>query len=202
MSVLPISLCIPDIPAARAGETFVNHRSFGKMADGKPVELFSFDSGAMQVEFISVGAGILPVRWEKMSGPLRETAGFHYQEFSSLKQSLHLEDDPFHLGDDNKVSEWVEMLIPDTAKPLAFYDHPFFGKYPAITRNQFGKGSLTYEGTVLSGKLQEAILFGVLKEAGLSGPDQNLPPSVHVKHARNRGENRHIFISTTRVHRR
>ena len=136
------------------------------------------------------------VRWEMMPGPLKEAAGFHYQEFSSLKQPLYLKGDPFHLAEDNKVSEWAEMLIPDTAKPLAFYDHPFFGKYPAITRNQFGNGSLTYEGTVLSDKLQETVLLGVLKEAGLTGPDQALPAGIHVKHARNRdGKTIHFYFN-------
>ena len=90
----------------------------------------------------------------------------------------------------------AEMLIPDTAQPLAYYDHPFVGKYPAITRNEFGKGSLTYEGTVLSDKLQEAVLLGVLKEAGLAGPDQALPASIHVKHARNRdGKTLHFYFN-------
>ena len=42
------------------------------------------------------------------------------------------------------------MILPETAKSLAFYDHPFFGRYPAITRNEYGKGTVTYEGTVLS----------------------------------------------------
>ena len=127
------------------------------------------------------------VRWTMAPGPLREAAGFHYQEFSSLRQPLALKGDPFHAGEDNKVSEWAEMLIPDTAEPLAFYDHPFFGKYPAITRNRFGKGTLTYEGTVLSDQLQEKVLLDVLMLAGLTGPDQSLPPSVRTKHGTNRG---------------
>jgi beta-galactosidase len=137
------------------------------------------------------------VRWEMMPGPLKEAAGFHYQEFSSLKQPLVLRGDPFHLGNANQVSDWAEMLIPDTAKPLAFYDHPFLEKYPAITQNQFGKGSLTYEGTVLSDKLQEAVLLGVLKEAGVSaGADQSLPASVRVKHAQNRqGKTIHFYFN-------
>ena len=33
------------------------------------------------------------------------------------------------------------MILPETATPLAFYDHPFFGRYPAMTRNDFGKGT-------------------------------------------------------------
>ncbi len=66
------------------------------------------------------------VRWEMMPGPLKEAAGFHYQEFSSLKQPLALKGDPLHAGAENKVSDWAEMIIPDTAKGVAYYDHPFF----------------------------------------------------------------------------
>jgi beta-galactosidase len=125
------------------------------------------------------------VRWEMAPGPLREAAGFHYQEFSSLEHPLALKDDPLHAGADNQVSEWAEMLILDKAKALAYYDHPFFGKYPAITRNTFGKGTLTYEGTVLSNKLQQEVLRGVLELAGLTGLDQALPQAVRVKHGVN-----------------
>jgi beta-galactosidase len=129
-------------------------------------------------------------------GPLREAAGFHYQEFSSLRQPLALKGDPFHAGSDNKVSEWAEMLIPDTAEVLAYYDHPFFGRYPAITRNHFGTGTLTYEGTVLADRLQEKVLLDVLKLAGLTGPDQSLPPSVRVKHGTNRdGKMVHYYLN-------
>ena len=55
----------------------------------------------------------------------------HYQEFSSLHQRLAFKGDPFGAGAENKVSEWAEMLITDTAKPLAYYDQPFLAKYPA-----------------------------------------------------------------------
>jgi beta-galactosidase len=136
------------------------------------------------------------VRWEMMPGPLGVAAGFHYQEFSSLKQPLPLKDDPYHLGAENKVSDWAEMIIPDAAKPLAYYEHPFLGKYPALTRNQFGKGSLTYEGTVLNDQLQKAVLLDVLKTAGLVTSDQSLPSAIHVKHARNRmGKTLHFYFN-------
>lgn len=136
------------------------------------------------------------VRWEMMPGPLKEAAGLHYQEFSSVTQPLPLKDDPYDLGAENTVSDWAEMIIPDTAKPLAYYDHPFFGKYPALTRNQFGKGSLTYEGTVLSDELQRAVLLDVLKDAGLITSDQNLLPSIRVKHAENRNNKRlHFYFN-------
>jgi beta-galactosidase len=136
------------------------------------------------------------VRWEMAPGPLREAAGLHYQEFSSLLRPLALKDDPFQAGADNRVSEWGEMLIPDTAKALAYYDHPFFAKYPAITRNSFGKGTLTYEGTLLSEKLQQNVILDVLKQAGLTGPDQDLPMPVRVKHGSNRsGRTLHYYLN-------
>ena len=136
------------------------------------------------------------VRWITMPGPLRDAAGFHYQEFSSLRQPLALRDDPFHAGADNRVSDWAEMLSLDSAQALAYYDHPFFGKFPAITRNRFGKGTLTYEGTVLSDALQTKLVLDVLQLAGLKGPDQDLPASIRVKHGTNRnGKAIHYYLN-------
>jgi beta-galactosidase len=121
------------------------------------------------------------VRWELAPGPLRKTSGFTYQEFSNLEQPLALKGDPFHVGEENKVSTWAEFLQLETAKPLAYYEHPFFGRWPAVTTNSFGSGTLTYEGTVLSDKLQQAIVLNALHDAGLAGPDQQLPSVVRVK---------------------
>jgi beta-galactosidase len=122
------------------------------------------------------------VRWELAPGPLRKAAGFTYQEFSNLEHPLALKGDPFHLGEENKVRTWAEFLQLETAKPLAYYDHPFFGRWPAITENHYGSGTLLYEGTAVSDKLQDAIVLDALKEAGLTSADQQLPPRVRVKH--------------------
>src|SRR5271165_4620585 len=53
------------------------------------------------------------VRWERAPGPLRQAAGFSYQEFSSLEKPLALKDDPFQVGEENKVNTWVEFLLLD-----------------------------------------------------------------------------------------
>jgi len=136
------------------------------------------------------------VRWTMAPGPLRQAAGFRYQEFSNLKEPLALKGDPFRAGAANQVSDWAEMLILEGAQPLAYYDHPFFGKYPAITENKFGSGTLTYEGTVLSDVLQEKVLLHVLQEAELTGPDQELPAPVRVKHGTNRsGRMIHYYMN-------
>jgi beta-galactosidase len=121
------------------------------------------------------------VRWQRMPGPLRQAAGISYQEFSSLADEVALKDDPYGVGEKNRVSTWAEFLITEGAKPLAWYDHPFYGKYPAITRNTFGKGTLTYEGTLLTDELQGKIVEQVLQLAGLKLGSEKLPPSVRLK---------------------
>jgi beta-galactosidase len=136
------------------------------------------------------------IRWVRAPGPLREVAGFSYQEFSNLEGALQLKDDPFHVTADNKVEYWAEFLMLEHAKALAYYDHPFFGRWPAITENEFGAGTLLYEGTYLSNKLQTAILKRELEKIGLTGPDQQLPAAVHVQHGVNRvGKRLHYYFN-------
>jgi beta-galactosidase len=136
------------------------------------------------------------VRWTKSPGPLREAAGFYYQEFANLKQPLKLKGDPYQVGNENTASVWAEFIIPETAQALAHYDHPFYGRYPALTRNKYGAGTVTYEGTFLSEKLQEKVLLDVLKLADLVGPDQQLAASVRVKHGVNAaGKNLHYYLN-------
>jgi beta-galactosidase len=136
------------------------------------------------------------VRWTLAPGPLREAAGFYYQEFTNLKNPIQLRDDPYGAKEENKVSVWAEYLLPEKAKALAYYDHPVFGKYPAITRNAYGKGALTYQGTMLSDKLQEKVMLETLKIAGLPLIDNELPPSVKVKHGiLNDGKTVHFYFN-------
>lgn len=136
------------------------------------------------------------VRTVRQPGPLREAAGFSYQEFSNLEEPLALRGDPFQAGSHNQVMHWAEFLMVEKARPLAHYDHPFFGRWPAITRNEYGAGSLLYEGTWLSDAVQEKVLMGVLEQAGLTGPDQKLPPPVRAKHGVSaQGKPLHFYLN-------
>lgn len=126
------------------------------------------------------------VRWVRAPGPVREAAGISYQEFSSLEHPLALKGDPFHVGDANKVEYWAEFLMPEHARVLAYYDHPFFGRWPAITENLFGAGTLLYEGTYLSDRLQTAVLCQALEQVGLLGADHELPAAIHTQRGINR----------------
>ena len=128
------------------------------------------------------------VRHTMAPGPLRAAAGFHYQEFTSLAEPVRLTPDPFRAGDANRASVWAEFLIPDTAEVIASLDDPNW-RFPAITRNRYGKGTLTYEAAVLTDSLQRELIRDVVARAGLASADQKLPAVVKVRHGRS-GEGR------------
>ena len=128
-------------------------------------------------------------------GPLRTAAGFHYQEFTNLAEPQRLKPDPFGVGEQNKGAVWEEFLIPDTAQVLASFDDPYW-HFPAVTRNRHGAGTLTYEGSYLTEPLQREIIRDVLRRADLTGPDQNLPAPVKVRHGRNgQGKLLHYYLN-------
>jgi beta-galactosidase len=58
-------------------------------------------------------------RTVRAPGPLRDAAGFSYQEFSNIEELIALKRDPFHVGAANAVQHWAEFLVPDHAEPLA-----------------------------------------------------------------------------------
>ena len=125
------------------------------------------------------------VRHVKSPGPLREAAGFYYQEFSNIK-SIPLRDDPFKVGDEkSKAKDWVEFIIPETAKSDAVYNDPFFGKYPAVTENRFGKGSFIYEGSLLTDEVQSKLVSNKALEIGLIDKDMHLSYPVVMKYGTN-----------------
>ena len=135
------------------------------------------------------------VREVMAPGPLRRATGFHYQEFTNLPEPERLTPDPYGVGEQNKGAIWEEFLIPDTAEVIASFDDPYWN-FPAITRNHYGNGVLTYEGTVVSDPLQCEIVREVLKRAGLTGPDQTLPAAVKVRHGRNaQGKLLHYYLN-------
>jgi len=106
------------------------------------------------------------VRATLAPGPLRQACGFYYQEYSTI-QSLNLKDNALNLTGDSPVGDWYEFLIPETAKPLAYADHPFFGQWPVITENAYGKGNLFYIGTYPSAELLEKVIRLAAEKAGI-----------------------------------
>lgn len=107
------------------------------------------------------------VRATLAPGPLRKACGFYYQEFANIPP-LSLKDNAFDLKGKNAISEWYEFLIPETAKPLAYAHHPFYGKWPVVTENAYGKGNLFYIGAYPSEELLGEIIQKAANEAGIN----------------------------------
>lgn len=125
------------------------------------------------------------VRSSRMPGLLRDACGFSYQQFTNIDK-LQLKDNPFKLdAADNYVSDWAELLTPETCKVLAWYDHPYWGKYAAITKNNYGKGSVLYFGALPSKPMMRRLLLDEVKAAGLANDDQQLSFPVIVKNGEN-----------------
>jgi len=131
-------------------------------------------------------------------GPLRKACGFYYQEFTNFRE-MSLKDNPFKVNEsDNKVFDWGEYLIPETAKALAYYDNPNFEKYPAITINNFGKGTLLYEGTGVSDEIQEKLILQEMERAGIKTVDQDLHwPLVTKSGVNDVGKTVHYYYNYT-----
>ncbi len=122
------------------------------------------------------------VRSTVQPGIINEACGISYSQFT-IPKNVSLKNDPYKVGvADNKVHTWMELITPmehpdksgTTAKVLAYYDHPVWGKYAAITQNTYGKGVATYIGCMTSAALTEKILKEALEKANVWGVDNQL----------------------------
>jgi beta-galactosidase len=112
------------------------------------------------------------VRSTVQPGIINEACGISYSQFT-IPNNVSLKDDPYKVGEaQNKIDTWMELITPTTAKVLAYYNHPIWGKYAAITQNDYGKGVATYIGCKTNTALTEKILKEALQKANLWGTDQ------------------------------
>lgn len=106
---------------------------------------------------------------------LTSCLGIGYSLFT-VPENVGLTGDDFSLSDEErKASVWMELVTPTTAQVIAHYDHPYWHKYAAITRNTFEKGTAYYMATMTSSAYARQVLSLVLQDAGLLGPEQSLP---------------------------
>jgi len=136
------------------------------------------------------------VRTEKMPAVLRNACGFNYQQFTNFDKFV-LKNNPFGVAEeDNYVSLWGELLIPESAEALAWYDHPHWGKYAAITQNNFGKGWVTYLGSLPSPEIIKKIIKNMVASAGLDDPSFKYSFPVIIRNGVNKvGKKVHYILN-------
>lgn len=93
------------------------------------------------------------------------------------------------------ASDWIEFIIPETAKSLAMYNDPFFGNYPAITENKYGKGSFIYEGCLITDEIQSKIIHNKGIELGLIIDNQLTYPIVMKNGINDQGKTIRYFLN-------
>jgi beta-galactosidase len=127
---------------------------------------------------------------------INEACGISYQEFT-VPNNVSLKGDPFNVGSaNNKIQTWMELITPTTANVLAYYDHPAWGKYAAITENKFGKGLATYIGCITSNAVTEKLMADAVNKAGITGPDQQLSfPLITKSGINQKGKTIHYYFN-------
>jgi beta-galactosidase len=87
--------------------------------------------------------------------------------------------------EENVARDWMEYLILETAEPVAYYDHPYFKEYPAVTINNYGKGTLLYQGSLFSDQVQTEMLKRALQRASVESTDHRFTWPVIAKSGTN-----------------
>jgi len=135
------------------------------------------------------------VRHQRMPAVIREACGFSYQQFTNIWQ-VKLKDNPFHVDDDeNYVSTWAELLVPEGATVLAKYDHPYWGGYAVVTTNRYGKGNVTYIGSLPSKPVLKEIFIKDMNRAGLDVTQDIQFPVIIRNGINSKGKKIHYFLN-------
>ncbi|MEO7720411.1 MAG: beta-galactosidase [Pseudolysinimonas sp.] len=80
---------------------------------------------------------------------LAEPAGVWYEEYSNLDAPVAVTGtSDFATSDGARATRWLDSLELDGAETILGYDHPEFGRFPAITTRVVGAGRISYVGTV------------------------------------------------------
>ncbi|MFF8937958.1 beta-galactosidase [Streptomyces paradoxus] len=118
-------------------------------------------------------------RHEPAPGRLADAAGVHYDEFSNLRTEVPVRSvtgGPLDLPGDATATRWADGLTVAGAEVLVDYDHPHFGRWPAVTTRRHGAGRITCVGTVPGRALARALAVWLAPEPRSGWRD--LPASV------------------------
>ncbi len=130
--------------------------------------IYTFKSGFTD-EHVKVRSVVQP-------GIISKAVGAHYELFVDPDGSqLVSESSYINPESDLTLSDWMELLVPDTATILAKYDDPNWHEYAAITKNTFGKGSVIYIGCFPAQEVLLQLVQNYAQELGLITSQTSFP---------------------------
>ncbi len=109
------------------------------------------------------------VRCDRQPHDMTDVFGMYYQEFTRPGKTKL---------EGKNVSVWQELLIPDGAKSIECYEHKYWGKYAAITRNDYGEGHAVYIGCWCSKDVLKREIREAAVKAGIERPELEFPVIV------------------------
>lgn len=108
---------------------------------------------------------------------LSRSLGIKYHQFT-FPRGVKISGEIAEESGDREVKAFMELLEPDSAEVLAFYDHYNWKSYAAVTKNEYGKGKAVYVGCMTGKTVLERLLDDLLKEAGVERAGERFPVIV------------------------
>ncbi len=113
------------------------------------------------------------VRPLKLPGIFAELAGIEVTEFDIAQRDVTV------AGNINGTADlWCDVIEPNTAEVLSFYESEHYAGKAAITVNKYGKGMVYYVGCDLCAEGMQQLAAYIAKESGVSY--QKLPGGVEL----------------------
>jgi beta-galactosidase len=125
-------------------------------------------------------------RWVTAPGALRQPSGVSYNEYSNLSLPIKLRpaSSDLSLLPEARAEAWADGLTLEGATALATYDHPHFGRFPALTTHEYGRGRVTYVGTLPNPSFGKSIAEWVMAKSSIRPLGAGLADAVRVTTAR------------------
>lgn len=148
----------------------------------------------------------LTVSHDRKPHILHESLGVSYQEYTIPKNVRLISDRAFSEGlsdADRQVEVWMEFLMPESGDTqiLASYEHPYWGRYAAITQHSYGQGKGIYVGCHISNAYAKALVGYVAEQAGIRDVSQEAQFPVNVRSGNNTsGKRVHYYFNYSNEH--
>ena len=123
---------------------------------------FTEQGGILLATFWSFSADeYLSVRTDLQPHGMTDVMGLHWQLFTKPGKTK---------VDGEAIYDYMEFLCPDGAEVLYRYEHPYWSRYAAVTRNRFGKGYAYYLGCLPADRTIKEVVKRAASDAGLTDP--------------------------------
>lgn len=74
-----------------------------------------------------------------------------------------------------EVKAWADLIVAEDANVIEYYEHPYWGKYAAVTGHGYGDGYAYYLGCFAKKRVLKELYKRALASAGLEVPDVVAP---------------------------